>query len=172
VWTHSRVARCLSIAQNQRTPLHWAGVKNAPEQIVLKLIEVYPDALRQPDEYGHIPLHLALTNHATPGLIDTLLAASPSTLNIKDNSENNILHIAFRAGSILPLASKLIVKAGLEMLQEKNILGETPIEGTNSGNLQVLVKQAETPEGFARLEAQVNAPPGPPKAPWKPPEVS
>jgi ankyrin repeat protein len=130
-------------------------VKNAPEQIVLKLIEVYPDALRQPDEYGHI-----------------LLAASPSTLNIKDNSENNILHIAFRAGSILPLASKLIVKAGLEMLQEKNILGETPIEGTNSGNLQVLVKQAETPEGFARLEAQVNAPPGPPKAPWKPPEVS
>lgn len=82
-----------------RLPLHIACTNLASEveskkrfqleQLILRLVLVFPDATSMVDHEQTLPLHQAICNNATPETVSMLLMANPASAYIKDQCGRN-----------------------------------------------------------------------------------
>ena len=77
-------------------PLHLAIVIEAPYEIVGRLIELYPQAVRCTDDQHMLPLHLAMRHGSTDRIVDLLLAAFPDAVNAKGKNDRTPIECAIR----------------------------------------------------------------------------
>ena len=64
-------------------PLHLALVLGAPYGIVLRLVNLYPEAVRCTDDERMLPLHLAFRHGATDKVVELILSHFPDAVNAK-----------------------------------------------------------------------------------------
>lgn len=77
-------------------PLHLAIVIEAPYEIVGRLIELYPQAVRCTDDQHMLPLHLAMRHGSSDRIVDLLLAAFPDAVNAKGKNDRTPIDCAIR----------------------------------------------------------------------------
>ena len=65
----------------RRLPLHLALVCGAPFEVVARLVELYPTAVRYPDHQRMLPIHLALSHNAPIDTINYLLIQFPESIH-------------------------------------------------------------------------------------------
>jgi hypothetical protein len=76
------------------TALHIACLSNPPLYIILALLMVYPDGVRNVDSGGRLPLHLAAAGNGTSqSVIDTLIRFYPQSVSVKDDRGLIPLHL-------------------------------------------------------------------------------
>ncbi|KDO31216.1 hypothetical protein SPRG_03834 [Saprolegnia parasitica CBS 223.65] len=62
-------------------PLHWACTENdVPINVLLALIEAYPDAAMAKNDAQMLPLHVAIRSNVGPSALSILCAASPDSI--------------------------------------------------------------------------------------------
>jgi len=66
----------------RQLPLHAAICYGAPRNVIEKLIEIEPDALKSPDNFGNLPLHLAFIFGANDTITACLMKAFPASLHV------------------------------------------------------------------------------------------
>jgi len=71
-------------------PLHMALYKNAPENLIILLIEAYPSAARVKGQDGYLPLHWACQMGCTLAVVEALLVEYPNALDIPTSPENTV----------------------------------------------------------------------------------
>ena len=77
------------------TALHIACLSNPPLYIVLALLMVYPDGIREVDSGGRLPLHLASAGTETSvEVMDALVRFYPKSVSVKDDRGLIPLHLA------------------------------------------------------------------------------
>jgi ankyrin repeat protein len=103
--------------RNGRLPLHLAVIHRAELPVVRALVDMYPDALREPvdDKTGHLPLHCALLNgytgihegvlidverHSRPDVTAFLVRRYPAAVRVRTPNGHLPLHLAFAAADI------------------------------------------------------------------------
>merc|ERR1712129_17871 len=75
-------------------PLHLALRRSAPEDLILRLIEFNPKAVRLTGENDiSLPLHLATVYCASPRVIITILRKYPEALDIHDEDGDTPRHL-------------------------------------------------------------------------------
>lgn len=99
-------------------PIHGAIVFNAPESIVSRILEIYPDGAKAKDDQGMVPLHLSLRVNSPEKIIGLLLAACPESIEIKDRKG--------RTPKALAMATKSPKKENFLRALEKFQKGEEP----------------------------------------------
>jgi hypothetical protein len=80
-------------------PLHLALVCGAPYEVIVKLVELYPAALKCTDDQHMLPLHLALRYDADDATIDFLLEKFPDAVNAKGKNKRTAVECALRSGN-------------------------------------------------------------------------
>ena len=86
---------CQAKDPNGMTPLHIAAAWKASEDVIAKLIEVWPDALKVHDSVlGVLPLHLAARDSASDAAVLQMLKAYPAAASEQDADGNLPLHRA------------------------------------------------------------------------------
>jgi hypothetical protein len=78
-----------------------ASTRASPAVVTL-LVERYPQALREVDIFGRIPLHYVCTNDVPPGVIRLMLEKYPESLSVADSDGWTVLHRAC-CGTSAPL---------------------------------------------------------------------
>lgn len=78
----------------QRTCLHIAILKNLPDNIVSRLIDVYPDAVQQQDKFGRVPLHYACSNSRSSESLKQLIMPFPQCIQAPDWKMWTPFHVA------------------------------------------------------------------------------
>lgn len=81
-------------AKDGTTALHIACQKNAPFDILTKIISACPNILEWDDEFGWLPLHYACHHGVSEDILQTLIARNPSTVRVTDTKGRNPLHFA------------------------------------------------------------------------------
>jgi len=81
-------------AKDGTTALHLACQKNAPFDILAKVISACPNILEWDDEFGWLPLHYACHHGVSEDILQTLIARNPSTVRVTDTKGRNPLHFA------------------------------------------------------------------------------
>jgi ankyrin repeat protein len=119
--------------RRENLPLHLVGSRSGLDD-VRALVEAYPQALRERDQNGNLPLHCAFDQSASPDVIRHLLLEYPES--IREPSARGVLPVraALRRYGVrggIPLV-KLVVEMWPEGLGEKDESGRTPLhEATN-----------------------------------------
>ena len=87
---------CRLVDKTGLTPLAAVSASSyAPVELILTMIEAYPDAVLISDDNGATPLHLACLNGTTPGIVDLLLEGHESQIEtMVDNRNYTVLHHA------------------------------------------------------------------------------
>lgn len=67
-------------------PLHMAVERKAPDNTIMALLNVYPEAAAQVGRLGGTPLHLAAQQKLSPSVIVGLIRACPEALDQKDEN--------------------------------------------------------------------------------------
>lgn len=67
------------------TPLHAVIIYNGPIELVQALVDIYPAALKKPDDEGMLPVHLAFRNGMSNDIICLLLDAYPDAVEETDS---------------------------------------------------------------------------------------
>lgn len=68
----------------RQLPLHAALIFMAPPSIVKQIIELFPYALRCPDDKGMLPLHLAFRQAVPDDILTILLRMFPNGMHVRD----------------------------------------------------------------------------------------
>ena len=115
------------------TPLHYylsRALKNIDLDIVKRLV-ANPRALSLTDDVGkYTPIHILLRNESIGDMSDVLrflVETNPSSLQIKDRCDETPLYIACRNRRMKAETIKLLLKAGVGVVYERNEYGEMPL---------------------------------------------
>ena len=87
-------------SENGYTLLHIGTSNKANVEIIRILIEAYPDAVKEKDEYRYFPLHLAAEANASIEVINLLIEAYPDAVTAKGAEDNIPIHLAAYGASI------------------------------------------------------------------------
>ena len=68
-------------------PLHAALVFGAPDDMVKKILNAYPQATRGRDVKGRLPIHLALEHNASEEVVSAVIEAFPKGMFAKDKKD-------------------------------------------------------------------------------------
>jgi len=102
------------------TAVHWATRYNSNAAVILELLKAYPEAARENDEYGRLPLHWAVWNKSNVAVILELLKAYPEAARKKDRDGCLPLHVA--------LGKRFsIVSSDLEIFLQKDFKTNTAV---------------------------------------------
>lgn len=77
-------------------PLHLALVLGAPYGIVLRLVNLYPEAVRCTDDERMLPLHLAFRHAAADKVVELILSQFPDAVNAKGKGGRTPIDCALR----------------------------------------------------------------------------
>ena len=104
-------------SHDKELPLHFAVFKNASIDVIKMLYEAYPKALEMQNNDGYLPLHYACCRDASNEdseasklkILDLLLTANPSSLDIKVKNGKLPRDILIEHSSSVHVISKAIV---------------------------------------------------------------
>jgi len=82
-----------------RTPLHFALMSHASNDIIYFLLEKCPDSTVAQDSFGRVPLHYAYSNHASMDVLKKLISTCPEAICATDRSRWTPLHVASSVSS-------------------------------------------------------------------------
>ena len=99
--------------------IHIAAANEAPEEVMLALIEADPEICKQADEGGELPLHTAAYNKASAAVLTRMIDAYPDSPKCCDNYKNLPLHVAVQNGAALEVIT-ILVNAHKEGVRAKN----------------------------------------------------
>jgi len=68
----------------RRLPIHEACIRQPTEEVMLSLLESFPEGARASDTYGRLPLHHACVHGAQENVIHHLLMTYPDSIEVKD----------------------------------------------------------------------------------------
>lgn len=108
------------------TLLHAALTNRAPEAVILKLINEWPDSVKVKNDHGIIPLHIALKNCASPNILSAITKVWEDSIKVKDSQSVTPLMIALE-NSVAEKCVLAYVKVWPGAVQEKNANGDTPL---------------------------------------------
>lgn len=92
------------------SPLGYAMMTNASSDVVLSLLEAYPQAVIEADEFQKYPLHYGVENHQDAQII-TVVTGLRSKFNVGplcDGNSNTPLHLAMRHNRPLEVVQALL----------------------------------------------------------------
>lgn len=102
--------------------------ENISDQIIIKLLEVHPEATYTYDNEKNYPLHLAICSCKSSSLINSFLDLSPGALKMLDTFKNYPLHCILEQSSSYPVDLILrIISQYPEAVKQTNMRGELPI---------------------------------------------
>ncbi len=104
-----------------------AFYKGASVEVLKLLIEEYPDALKEKNYGGELPLHVAAKKGASVEVIQLLIKAYPDAVREEDRSENLPLHTAI-AGEASVEVLQLLIKEYPDAAKIENRDGFLPID--------------------------------------------
>jgi hypothetical protein len=139
---------CMSCVQNDKRG------SGRVTNLILKLIDCYPEAIQMQDNGGDLPLHHALRGGASGKLVCALLLPYPETLELVDsqgktamesillnhqrsinNGEDGVGYDVLH--TLLTLKSKNVVQKGNECTQKDNIYGVLSLDPSGDVGLDV-----------------------------------
>jgi ankyrin repeat protein len=119
------IKRCES--RFRRLPLHIAIKARVSDEVVLYLLNKYPEAAAIQDVLGRVPLHYAISNYASMTVIKTLIKTCRSAARAPDNSGWTPLHVAANTAMSVEMVETLI-ESGIEAVVSKTKrAGYTPL---------------------------------------------
>jgi hypothetical protein len=98
-------------------PLHYLVMEKPPSDLVKRLLQLAPDAVKVPDIKGGLPLNVAVGWNASSDIIKILLEAYPEAAKVPDKDDRLPLHIALFFEAFFE-ASSDIIKMLLEACPE------------------------------------------------------
>jgi len=101
-----------------------SAIKEKNHDAIQLLVDSYPEAVLEKNDYGHTPLHYALMD-APRSIIECMLLAAPNAIRVKDSHGSLPLHHATKHKN--SDAMELLVDAYPEAVLEKDSLGNTPL---------------------------------------------
>mmetsp|Transcript_28192 Transcript_28192/g.40850 ORF Transcript_28192/g.40850 Transcript_28192/m.40850 type:complete len:568 (-) Transcript_28192:163-1866(-) len=107
-------------------PIHVACKSRAPKELVMALIEDFPEGVHTLDRNGALPLHLACQHHAPLDSIRALLRAYPNGASARDHSGLLPIHLACTGNASLSVVEALL-RAYPEGREMKDYNGHTPL---------------------------------------------
>ena len=113
------------------TPLHVACSNGAPDDLIKRLIKLYPDSVNlRGGRYDMLPLHAACTYGASLHSTKALIDASPSSVKEAESFGLLPLHVAICAG-ISPVVIRHLFLQYSEGADVKDLKGNTPKDYAN-----------------------------------------
>lgn len=107
-------------------PLHLAAAKSAPESVLRKLIQLYPDACIEANCWGSLPIHVGLVNGMPEAQIRVLIKANPSTIGEVDEDGKTPCAIALTIGA--PMSTVMfLVNEYADCLSVRDAHGLSPL---------------------------------------------
>jgi hypothetical protein len=110
-------------------PLHAAMFRNAPLQTAAAILMAFPEAVKEPDHRGMLPLHYACASGASEQCISMLLMMYNQGAKTADPMENSLpIHQLCQWGAISEEALHLLLIAYPESVDAKDSHGMTPLD--------------------------------------------
>jgi hypothetical protein len=110
----------------RRVALHIAIRARASNEVILYLLNKYPDAASTQDVLGRVPLHYAISNHSPMEIIHTLISTCPATARAADNLGWTPLHVAANCARSIDMVETLL-QCGSEAVVACTKKGNTPL---------------------------------------------
>lgn len=110
----------------RRLPLHIAIKARVSDEVVLYLLNKYPEAAAIQDVLGRVPLHYAISNYASMTVIKTLIKSCRSAACASDKLGWTPLHVAAITARSVEMVETLI-ESGIEAVVSKTKTGNTPL---------------------------------------------
>jgi hypothetical protein len=114
----------------RRLPLHIAVRARLADDVILYLLNKYPEGAAVQDVLGRVPLHYAISNHASMLVIHSLISVCRATACAVDNLGWTPLHVAASTARSTEMVETLI-EAGVETVVSRTRKGNTPLVCAN-----------------------------------------
>jgi len=128
--------------KKNQVPLHHAAAnKRTTLQVIEALLAAYSDGAESKDEYGRLPLHVALKGRASYDVLKSLLQSYPEAAKVKNKDSQLPIHYAAEYDSPLPFIKELLAlypqgacaknnfqKLALHLSLDGKASNETPLE--------------------------------------------
>ncbi len=114
----------------RRLPLHIAVRARVPDEVILYLLEKYPEGAAIQDVLGRVPLHYAISNHASISVINLLIKTCRSTVCAADNLGWTPLHVAANTSRSTEMV-EILIHSGVETVVARTKKGNTPLMVAN-----------------------------------------
>lgn len=116
-----------ALDRHRRTPLHVAAQNShATGDLIKVLSHLFPEALREETQRGHLPLHLAAQSQVKESVVEALIAAYPEAAEVKSKSLNTPLHDASKYKASAGVV-RLLLSAYPDAVYMQNHYGNLPL---------------------------------------------
>lgn len=112
------------------TALHLVCMKKAPLDVIQKVVEYWPDSVKEKDDGGYLPLHIVCALGSPTEVVQCLIEGNDGQDSpmVKDVNGNLALHLACRHDSAETFDTiKLLVEAAPEAVKETDVAGDYPL---------------------------------------------
>jgi hypothetical protein len=110
----------------RRIALHIAVRARCSNEVIMYLLEKYPEAASTSDVLGRVPLHYAISNHSPMDIINSLISTCPASSRASDNLGWTPLHVAANCARSAEMVETL-VQCGSESVVSATKKGNTPL---------------------------------------------
>jgi hypothetical protein len=114
----------------RRIALHIAIRARCSDDVILYLLNKFPDAASVQDVLGRVPLHYAISNFSSMQVIQQLISACPEAARAADNLGWTPLHVAANTARSVEMVETL-VHSSSESVVSKTRKGNTPLMCAN-----------------------------------------
>eukprot|EP00980_Cylindrotheca_fusiformis_P001428 scaffold345_cov134-Cylindrotheca_fusiformis.AAC.39 len=115
----------------KRLPLHVACMSDAPNESVLRMIQLCSKAVKQKDVLGRLPIHYSCVNPSMEPVVIRLLELYPRSAEVADKQGFLPIHIACKSGLSVDVI-RLLVDTAPATLERKTKKGSTPYKFAKS----------------------------------------
>ena len=118
---------------SRRFPLHIALRARLPNEVILYILNKYPEACAKQDSQGRVPLHYAISNYAPLSIIQTLVNTCPASASAADFLGWTPLHVAANTARSVAMV-EFLIEASPESVVSYTRKGNTPLMAAKNGN--------------------------------------
>lgn len=110
----------------RRIALHIAVRARCSDEVIMFLLDKFPEAASTLDVLGRVPLHYAISNHSSMSIINSLISTCPAASRASDNLGWTPLHVAANCARSAEMVETL-VRCGSESVVAATKKGNTPL---------------------------------------------
>ena len=118
---------------SRRFPLHLALRSRLPNEVILYILNKYPEACAKQDALGRVPLHYAISNYAPLSIIQTLVDICPASTSAADFRGWTPLHVAANTAHSAAMVEFFIEASPMSVVAHTRF-GNTPLMAAKNGN--------------------------------------
>ena len=115
----------------RRIPLHIAIRSRLPDDVILFLLNKYPEGAAIQDMLGRVPLHYAISNHSSIKVIHSLIKTCRSSACAADNLGWTPLHVAANTARSTEMV-EILIQSGVETVVARTRKGNKAAPTTSS----------------------------------------